>query len=58
MIIIFHAKALKVWDLKEEKCLQSVDINFPSTVNLNMRDYGAFPLTYYSNKSEGKLFFA
>lgn len=41
---IFMQKVIKVWDIKEHSCLQTVVLKFPSSIHGRMPEHGTFPM--------------
>lgn len=37
-------KVIKVWDIKEHSCLQTVVLKFPSSIHGRMPEHGTFPM--------------
>ena len=42
--IIFFIQVIKVWDIKEHACLQTVVLKFPSSIHGRMPEHGTFPM--------------
>lgn len=41
---IFIQQVMKVWDIKEHSCLQTVVLKFPSSIHGRMPEHGTFPM--------------
>ena len=50
---IYKLKVLEVWDLKDDKKIQSIELNFPSYF-FPIDDFGPYPMSFFITGKESK----